>query len=66
MGNKYFWTSLAIVAMWLAVLFPGVYGPTFEVRSVTDVVSIPTAWGIAPFAMIASIVVGIFGFRKPD
>lgn len=50
--------------MWLAVLFPGVYGPSFEVTSAADVVSIPTAWGIALFAMIGSIVVGIFGFRK--
>ena len=66
MQNKYVWTGLAIVAMWLAVLFPGVYGPTFEATSVTDTVSIPTAWAIAPFAMVASIVVGIFGFRRPD
>ena len=65
MENKYVWTGLAIVAMWLAVLFPGVYGPTFETTSAGgDVVSIPTAWAIAPFAMVATIVVGIFGFRK--
>lgn len=65
MENKYMWTGLAIVAIWLAVLFPGVYGPTLEATSAGgDVTSIPTAWGIAPFAMVASIVVGIFGFRK--
>jgi len=64
MENRYFWCSLAIIAMWLAVLFPGVYGPSFEVSSTTDVVSIPTASMIAPFAMVGTIVVGIFGFRK--
>ncbi len=64
MENKYFWSSLAILSMWIAVLFTGVYGPSFEVSSGADELSIPVAWGIAFFAMIASIGVGIFGFRK--
>lgn len=64
MENKYLWTGLAIAVMWLAVLFPGVYGPSFQVDDVTSSVTIPIAWGLAPFAMIGSIIVGIFGFRK--
>ncbi len=65
MGNKYMWSGLAIIAMWLAVLFPGVYGPTFEISSnAGDVVTIPVVWGIAFFAMIGTVIVGIFGFRK--
>ena len=64
MENRYLWTGVAIAAMWLAVLFPGVYGPDFHVTDVTSSVSIPIAWGIAPWAMLGTIVVGIFGFRK--
>jgi hypothetical protein len=65
MENKYLWTGIAITSMWLAVLFIGIYGPTFEVRDVAgSEVTIPTVWGIAFLALIGTIVVGIFGFRK--
>jgi hypothetical protein len=62
------WAGLAIVAMWLAVLFDGIYGK--------DIVSdgsnvgggstvIPSAVVIAVFACIGTIVVARHGFR-PD
>ena len=65
MQNKYFWAALAIVAMWLAVLFVGVFGPVLEVTSAGDTVSVPAAViVVATFAMIGTVLVAIFGFRK--
>ena len=32
MQNRYVWMALSIAAMWLAVLFIGLYGPTIEVE----------------------------------
>ena len=57
--SKYVGAGLAIVAMWLAVLFVGVYGLEFVEGSMT----VNTAVMLAPFAMVGTIIVGIFGFR---
>jgi len=63
--NKYVWASLAIVAMWIAVLFVGVYGPAIESENAAgEITSVPVAVAIAPFAMVGTILVAIFGFRK--
>jgi hypothetical protein len=62
--NKYVWTGLAIMTIWLAVLFLGLYGPDFTTATSDETVTIPTAWGVAPFAMIATIFVAWRGFRN--
>ena len=66
MQNKYFWAGLSIAAMWLAVLFVGVFGPVFEVACARgDAVSVPVGViVVAFFAMVGTILVAIFGFRK--
>lgn len=60
MWRKYLGAGLAIVAMWLAILFVGIYGSDF----VEDGTTLNTAVMLAPFAMIGTIIVGIFGFRS--
>jgi hypothetical protein len=63
--NKYVWAVLAIAAMWIAVLFVGVYGPDIESTSPGgSTSSVPVAVVVAGCAMIGTILVAIFGFRK--
>jgi hypothetical protein len=63
--NRYFWTGLSIAAMWIAVLFVGVFGPTMDAGGPTGAVGIPVALTVvAFFALIGTVIVGIFGFRK--
>jgi hypothetical protein len=64
MANKCLWAGLAIAVMWLAVIFVGLYGPSFEVTRGADVVSVPTVWMVAFFAAVATIFVGNTGFRS--
>jgi len=65
MQNKYFWAGLSIVTMWLAVLFVGVFGPTMDAGGPTGATGIPVALTVvAFFAVIGTILVAIFGFRK--
>ncbi len=65
MQNKYFWAASAIAAMWIAVLFVGVFGPVLETSDVAGNVStVPVAViVVATFAMIGTVLVAIFGFR---
>ena len=68
MQQKHFMVTVSIVAMWLAVLFIGVYGGDLRVESesigmTTDTVEIPIASAVALFAIIASAPVGWRGFR---
>ena len=64
MKMKYFWAALAIAAMWIAVLFVGIFGPGLEIQSGADVVNVPVvALSVALFALIGTIIVGVFGFR---
>lgn len=51
--------------MWIAVLFVGVFGPTMDAGGPTGAVGIPVALTVvAFFALIGTVIVGIFGFRK--
>ncbi len=61
-----FWGALSIVAMWLAVLFVGVFGSNMTFTSTAgDVTTIPSAIVLALFAVIgtSSIAKRVFGRR---
>ena len=64
-----FWAALTIVSMWLAVLFDGVFGGQMTFASTpTSVTTIPSAVGVALFAVIGTSAVAKRGFvrREPD
>lgn len=60
------WASLAIVAMWLAVLFAAIYGPDLvSANGVADIgerTTVPSAVLVAPFAFLGTWVVAKYGF----
>ena len=62
------WGAVSIVAMWVAVLFVGVYGADATFHSVdSSVTTIPSGVFVAIFAAIgtASVAKRVFG-RKPE
>jgi hypothetical protein len=59
------WASLAIVVMWLAVLFDAIFGPDIVNRSAGgDFSTVPSAVPVALFAFLATWVVAKAGFRS--
>jgi hypothetical protein len=59
------WPTLAIVAIWLAVLFAGVYaGDLVSTSYLGDHTTLPSAVLIAPFAFLATWVVARNGYRR--
>jgi hypothetical protein len=56
------WASIAIVAMWLAVLFDAVFGPDLVSTSAGSTTTIPSAVLVALFASIGTSVVARRGF----
>ena len=60
------WASLAIVMIWLAVLFDAVYGPNFVSTqgSGTNSTTIPSAIAVAFFAFLATASVAKYAFRQ--
>ena len=64
MQNKYGWAGFSIAAMWVAVMIVAVYGGDFRTESINDATEIPIVLMVAALAMIATIAVAIFGFRK--
>ena len=64
MQSKWIWASLAIVSMWVAVLFTAVWAPSLDATSSNgDSFTIPAAVAVSLFAAVATIVVAAFGFR---
>ena len=58
------WASLAIVVMWLAVLFDAVFGPDIVTTTVAgDRSTVPSAVALALFAFLGTWVVARYGFR---
>jgi len=58
------WASLAIVVMWLAVLFDAIFGPDIVTTGVAgDRSSVPSAVAVALFAFLGTWVVARYGFR---
>ncbi len=65
MPNKYFWAGASIVAIWLTVVFVGIYGPDFEFQSGSgNMTRVPVAWGMSLFATIATIAIALRGFHE--
>jgi uncharacterized membrane protein (DUF485 family) len=59
------WASLAIVVMWLSVLFDAVFGPDIVNTSAGgDSSVVPSAVVVALFAFLATWVVARYGFRR--
>jgi hypothetical protein len=60
------WASLAIVAVWLTVLFDALFGPDFVTSSGagTNTTTIPSAVIIALFAYLATRVIARYGFDR--
>jgi hypothetical protein len=62
-----FWGTIAIVAMWLAVLFVGVFGGDMVFNSPPGLTTIPSAVLVALFAVIGTVSVAKRVFpRKND
>ena len=67
------WASLAIVVMWLAVLFDAIYGPDIVSSKRAGLgaetsISVPSVVAVALFAFLGTWVVARYGFghgRKP-
>jgi hypothetical protein len=59
------WASLAIIVMWLSVLFDAIFGPDI-VNSTAggDHSTVPSAVALALFAFLATWVVAKYGFRR--
>jgi long-subunit acyl-CoA synthetase (AMP-forming) len=58
------WGGLAIVAMWLAVLFVGIFGPDFEAGTPGGTgTTTPGVLAVVPFAFVATIIVARHAFR---
>ena len=64
MQSKYPWAGLAIMSMWVAVLFTGIYGSNIHIDDGSAGIDLPLALIIvAVFALIGTIFVGVRGFR---
>ena len=58
------WASLAIIVMWLAVLFDAIFGPDIVNHSAGgDSSTVPSAVAVALLAFLATWAVAWFGFR---
>ena len=59
------WAALAIVAMWLAVLFSAIFGPDIMSHDAGgNSTTIPSAVAVALFASLATWAVAKYGFGR--
>jgi hypothetical protein len=66
---KYRWVGISIVAMWLAVLFVGIFGGSYRMERTTGlggstIMEFPVVLIVAACAVVATIAVGRRGFRE--
>jgi hypothetical protein len=64
--NRDMWASLAISAMWLAVLFDSVFGPDFVSANTSSTTRIPSGILVALFAVFGTRAVARYAFRRDD
>lgn len=58
------WASLAIIVIWLSVLFDAVFGPDIVNNTAGgDSSTVPSAVAVALFAFLATWVIARYGFR---
>jgi hypothetical protein len=59
------WASLAIIAMWVSVLFTAIYGPNVETSTGggTNTSTIPSTVFLGLFAFFGTWIVARYGFR---
>jgi len=61
------WASLAIAAMWLAVLFSAVFAPDMvSSNSGGNTTTIPSAVAVALFAAVGTRALAKYGFARRD
>ena len=59
------WGAVAIVSMWVAVLFVGIYGGDFSsVNAGSQTTTFPSAVLVALFACIGTVSVAVRAFRR--
>lgn len=64
MQSKPLLAAACIIAMWLAVLFVGVFGGDIVNHDASGAAQeVPVVAAVAFFAMIASVFTALFGFR---
>jgi hypothetical protein len=63
-----FWATVSIVAMWLAVLFDGIFGSDMTFANPPGVTTIPSVVLVALFALIGTSAVAkrVFGRKETD
>ena len=67
LATKWVWAAVAIVSMWMAVLFTGVFGGEIVNDDVTSHQRVPVAVALAFFVLLATVAVARHGFRgDPD
>ena len=65
LNKRFFWASVAIVAIWVAVALVGIFGPELVVNGGADEVRIPAAViFVSFFGAIATVPVAIVGYRE--
>jgi len=62
------WASLAIVAVWVAVLFTAIWGPSIDNSNGggTNTSSVPSVVAVALFAALATWPIAKYGFRRRE
>lgn len=62
--SRQLWAAVAIVSMWMTVLFVGLYGPDFVDESAGGGrMEVPSSVAIGLFALVGTVIFAIVAFR---